>query len=429
MTEDTPGQQSAGSGKETATAGSSSLRQSLVSFQHRDFRYWVAWRFTNGLAFQMKNVAIGWYVYSLTGSALALGFAGLVSFLPSVAFALITGHVADTYDRKRIVAWSSLLSAFAMLAITAGLFMGSAPLWLIYVATFLIGISRAFSGPASQAITPNLVPREHFANAVTWFSSLWQASTILGPALGGLFYIFGPLVAFSATTIMFAIGAICVFMMRTDLAPKSGGRGPVTWESLTAGLKFMWGRQVVFGAIALDLVAVLFGGVNGLLPIIAKDVLEIGPSGLGLLRSSPAVGAIIMAGLIAWYPISSKAGMKMLVAVGIFGASIVVFGFSTSLWLSLIALAVMGAADMVSVVIRHTMVQSETPDEMRGRVSAVNSIFIGASGDLGEFRAGTMAAAFGAIPAIVIGGFATIVFAGLWTRIFPELARRDRLVE
>lgn len=409
-------------------------RASLAAFEYRDFRYWAAWRFTHGLAYQMKNVAIGWYIYDQTGSALLLGVAGLVTFLPSVVLALITGHVVDTYDRKLIVSLSSGLGVIAMAALVVGIMLGSAPIWLVYLATFLAGIGRAFSGPASQAITPNLVARKDFANAVTWFSSTWQVSTILGPAVGGLLYggVFfagGPLVAFSATMIMSFASVLCAMAMRTDLKPKTEGRGPVTFATLTAGLTFMWQRQVIFGAVALDLVAVLFGGVAGLLPIVAKDILQTGPEGLGLLRSAPAVGAIIMASLIAWYPIQSRAGAKMLIAVAIFGATIILFGLSTSLYLSMAAMAVMGAADMVSVVTRHTMVQSDTPDEMRGRVSAVNSIFIGASSDLGDFRSGTMAAMIGAVPAILFGGVMTFSLAIAWRWLFPELARRDKLVE
>lgn len=409
-------------------------RTSLAAFAYRDFRYWAAWRFTHGLAYQMKNVAIGWYIYDLTGSALLLGLAGLVTFLPSVALALVTGYVVDTYDRKIVCSWSTALTAVAMAAILAGLLTGGAPIWLIYVATFLTGVGRAFSGPSSQAITPNLVPRAHFANAVTWISSAWQVSTIIGPAIGGilyggLFFAGGPVVAFSATLVVALISVVCVMMLRTDLKPKTEGRGPITLATLTAGLTFMWARPVIFGAVALDLVAVLFGGVAGLLPIVAKDILQVGPEGLGLLRSAPAVGAITMAALIAWYPIQSRAGAKMLASVAIFGLVIVVFGLSTSLYLSLAALALMGAADMVSVVTRHTMVQSDTPDEMRGRVSAVNSIFIGASSDLGDFRSGTMAAFFGAVPAIVFGGVMTFTLAIAWRWLFPALAKRDKLVE
>ena len=410
------------------------MRASLAAFQYRDFRYWAAWRFTFGLAYQMKNVAIGWYIYDMTGSALALGLAGLVTFLPSVVLALFTGQIVDTYDRKLITSLSTGLTAVAMAAVLAGLLTGHAPVWLIYVATFLTGIGRAFSGPASQAITPNLVPRQHFANAVTWISSVWQVSTITGPAIGGLLYggVFfagGPVVAFSATLVVSLIAVACAMALRTNLKPNIEGRGPITFQTLTAGLTFMWQRQVIFGAVALDLVAVLFGGVSGLLPIIAKDILQTGPEGLGLLRSAPAVGAIVMAALIAYYPIQSRAGAKMLIAVAIFGVMIIVFGLSSSLYLSLAAMVVMGAADMVSVVTRHTMVQSDTPDEMRGRVSAVNSIFIGASSDLGDFRSGTMAAFVGAIPAIVFGGVMTLSLAIAWRWFFPDLAKRDKLVE
>ncbi len=403
---------------------------SLVAFTYRDFRFWVSYRFLSGVAYQIKTVGIGWYLYDTTGSTIALGLAGLFAFLPSIVFALVTGHVADTYNRKMIVTLSYWLCALAMGILTIAVFRGLAPVWLIYVATVMMGIGRAFANPASQAITPNLVPREHFANAVTWYSSCWHMATIAGPVIGGLLYAFaGTRVVFITATAVFAISAICAWALRTPLDPPKSGRGPVSMETLFAGFTFMWSRPVMFGAVALDCVAVLFGGVNALLPVIAKDILQAGPEALGLLRSSPAVGAIIMSAIVARYPVKSQAGRKMLISVGIYGLLIALFGLSPWLWASILLLGLIGAADMVSVVIRHTMVQAETPDDMRGRVAAVNSIFIGATGDLGEFRAGLSAAAFGVIPAIVLGGMTTMIFAALWFKIFPALAKRDKLVE
>ena len=400
-----------------------------AAFAFRDFRFWIGYRFLSGVALQMKNVGVGWYLYDTTGSALTLGLAGLAAFLPSIAFALLTGHVADTYNRRNVVALSFGLCTLGMGALAFAVLSGSAPLWLIYVSVVMIGIGRAFGNPASQAITPSLVPRTHFANAVTWYSSFWQVATVAGPAIGGLLYIGGPNVVFFTATGCFALASLMVCMIRTPLDPPGTGRGPISWATVSVGLTFMWSRPVMFGAVALDLVAVLFGGVTALLPIIAKDVLETGPLGLGLLRSCPAIGSIVMSAAIAYYPITSGAGRKMLIAVGIYGLAIVVFGFSSLIWLSMLALLVVGAADSVSVVIRHTMVQAEAPDEMRGRVAAVNSIFISGSADLGEFRAGASAALFGAANAIVIGGIVTIVLAGLWVKLFPALYARDKIID
>jgi MFS family permease len=399
-----------------------------AAFAFRDFRFWIAYRLLSGVALQMKNVGVGWYIYDLTGSALALGLAGLATFMPSVVLALFTGHVADSYNRRLVVVLSFGLCAIGMGALAVAVLMGAAPLWLIYVSVVLIGIGRAFGNPASQAITPNLVPREAFANAVTWYSSFWQVATVGGPAIGGLLYIGGPSVCFVAATACFVAACVMVAVIRTPLDPPKSGKGPISIASLLVGLHFMWSRPVMFGAVALDLVAVLFGGVAGLLPIVAKDILMTGPWGLGLLRSCPAVGAIAMSAVLAYYPITSKAGRKMLLAVVVYGLAIAAFGLSETLWLSMIALCVVGASDSVSVVVRHTMVQSEAPDEMRGRVAAVNSVFISGSADLGEFRAGTMGAFVGAANAIILGGLTTSALALLWFKLFPDLARRDKIV-
>lgn len=398
------------------------------AFAYRDFRYWVAYRYLSGVALQMRAVAVGWYLYETTGSAIALGIAGLVTFVPSLMFSLITGQVADIYNRRTVVMVSFGVCGLAMMALTAAIVAGSPPLWLIYLCVGVIGVARGFGNPASQAITPNLVPKEHFANAVTWYSSIWQFAVVSGPAIGGLLYIFGPNAIFYASSVAFILSVACVGMLRTPLDPSKAGRGPVTWETLSAGLRFIWTRQVIFGAIALDLVAVLFGGVTALLPIIAKDVLDVGATGLGVLRSCPAIGAVIMGYLIARVPVQSRAGSKMLVAVGIYGVAAVLVGLSPWFLLTCVCLFIMGASDQVSVVIRHTMVQSDTPDEMRGRVAAVNSIFVSGSADLGEFRAGMSAALFGVGNAIVIGGVCTVFFAAAWAKFFPELAARDKLV-
>jgi len=271
------------------------------------------------------------------------------------------------------------------------------------------------------------VPKEHFTNAVTWYSSAWSTSRIIGPALGGLLYVLGPVAPFLVSCLFFAAASLCVTMLSVSTRPQ-GGRGPITWETLSAGLRFIRSRQVIIGAISLDLVAVLFGGATALLPIVAKDILQVDAWGLGLLRSAPALGAIAMGAWLAHSPIRGKAGKTMLIAVAIYGLSIVGFGLSGTLILSMLMLAMSGAADQISVVIRHTMVQAETPDEMRGRVAAVNGIFVSGSSDLGEFESGVTAWWWGTVPAIVVGGAATVGFAALWAIIFPQLRDRDQLV-
>ncbi len=399
-----------------------------AAFGHRDFRCHAAFRLLSGLATQIQNVGVGWYVYSETKSAWALGFVGLASFFPAALFALWIGHVADNYNRRNIVALSFLASAVCAvgLAVIAGL--GVTETWPVYVCMFVAGAGRAFGNPAANALTPLLVPREHFANAITWYSIAQQIATISGPAIGGLLYVFGPDVVFGAAALAFAASSICEFMIRRPLGRGDRAREPVNWKTLAAGLRFIWSRSELFGAISLDLVAVLFGGATALLPIIAQDVLHTGPLGLGLLRSSPAVGALIMAVVLTRFPLRSAVGKKMLLAVGVFGAAIVGFGLSTWMPLSMAFLVLMGAANSVSVVVRHTMVQIETPDEMRGRVAAVNSIFTGTSNDLGDFESGVTAAMFGAVPAVVLGGVITVALAGLWAWMFPAIRNRDTLL-
>ena len=399
-----------------------------IAFRSRNFQLHCTARLVYGIALSMQAVAIGWYVYSVTKSPFALGLSGLASFAPSAFFALFTGHIADIYDRRLVVSIAYSVSAVAAFGLLMIALMGVTNVNYIYACILVMGTSRAFANPAAQALTPNLVPKEHFANAVTWYSSAWSSARVVGPALGGLLYIAGPFVPFLAGFCFFATAAVCVFMIRGTSQTKAG-RGPITWETLSAGLKFIRSRKVILGGISLDLVAVLFGGATALLPIVAQDILNIGPWGLGLLRACPAVGAISMGAALAHMPIRSRAGKKMLVAVGIYGLAIIGFGLSHNLLLSMLMLMIVGASDQISVVVRHTMVQSETPDEMRGRVAAVNAIFISGSSDLGEFESGLTAAWWGTVPAIVFGGAATVFFAGLWSVIFPPLRDRNKLVE
>lgn len=392
-----------------------------------DFRLYGGARFLTGLAYQMQAVAVGWFVYDLTHSALALGLVGLASFLPAILSALITGHVADAYDRRIVAALAYATLAAADLGLLVAAETGTTALWPIYALVVVIGTGRAFANPSLQALLPTLVPRPLFGSAIAWNASLWQSASILGPALGGFLYALGPATVFGAAAASFACASLLIAGIRFRPAAVAE-RPPITWATLSAGLTYIRDHPVVLGAISLDLVAVLLCGATALLPIFAAEVLHVGPLGLGALRSMPAAGAVTMAIVLAYRPLQRHAGLRMLQAVAVFGLAILVFGLSTSLPLSMACLFVTGAADMISVYVRQTFVQGETPDAMRGRVSAVNTVFIGASNELGEFESGTLAALIGAVPAVVLGGVATILVAGLWGRLFPALRNRDRLL-
>ena len=401
-----------------------SVLPATAVFLSRDFGLYLAARFLSALAIQMQNVAIGWLVYDLTRDPFALGLVGLASFLPAVALALVTGHTADRYDRRGILVACYLVTLGTSLGLLAIAVSGSGEVWLIYALLLLFGVSRAFANPAGQALVPNLVPPEQLANAIAWNSTAWQTATIAGPALGGLLYYFGAPVAFGAAALCFLVCCILFAMMHSRQQPAPG---EISWETLVAGIRFIRSRPAIFGAISLDLFAVLLGGATALLPVYARDVLDVGPGGLGLLRSMPAVGALLVALWLAQRPLQSRSGLRMFQGVAIFGVATIGFGLSTNLVLSCLCLFVLGAADMISVFIRSTLVQFDTPDAMRGRVAAVNSVFIGASNELGEFESGAVAAAIGTVPAVVIGGIGTLAVCGLWVRWFPELRYRDRL--
>jgi len=401
-----------------------SVLPATAVFLSRDFGLYLAARFLSALAIQMQNVAIGWLVYDLTRDPFALGLVGLASFLPAVALALVTGHTADRYDRRGILVACYLVTLGTSLGLLAIAVSGSGEVWLIYALLLLFGVSRAFANPAGQALVPNLVPPEQLANAIAWNSTAWQTATIAGPALGGLLYYFGAPVAFGAAALCFLVCCILFAMMHSRQQPAPG---EISWETLVAGIRFIRSRPAIFGAISLDLFAVLLGGATALLPVYARDILDVGPGGLGLLRSMPAVGALLVALWLAQRPLQSRSGLRMFQGVAIFGVATIGFGLSTNLVLSCLCLFVLGAADMISVFIRSTLVQFDTPDAMRGRVAAVNSVFIGASNELGEFESGAVAAAIGTVPAVVIGGIGTLAVCGLWVRWFPELRYRDRL--
>jgi len=377
------------------------------------------------MANQMLMVGVGWQMYDLTHSAWSLGLVGLFQFVPALALALVAGHVADRHDRRHIVSLALLLQLLAALA----LLLSTHEKWisreLILGVSLLLGVARSFQMTAQQALTPLLVPPAILARAMAFSSSGMQAAIIGGPALGGFLYGAGAGVVYAACAGLFVLAAALVWSARYDHKPVP--RAPVTMDTLLAGVRFIRAKPVVLGAISLDLFAVLLGGAVALLPIYARDILHVGPEGLGLLRGAPAMGALLMSLVLARWTITRRAGAILFACVAIFGATTIVFGLSPWFWLSMAALFVNGAADMVSVVVRQTLVQLDTPDEMRGRVSAVNSIFIGASNQLGEFESGATAALFGPVGAVVAGGVGTLVVVGLWMRWFPQLLRRTSL--
>lgn len=397
-----------------------------VAFSHRDFALYFVARLLSASAVQMQAVAVGWLIYDITRDAFALGLVGLAAFLPAIGLALVTGHVADRFDRRAILLVTYSISAAAAAGLIAFAHSGSRDVWPIYALVVLFGVARAFAFPASQALVPNLVPPEHFANAVALNSSAWQTATVVGPALGGILYAFGATVVFGTVTGCFVVTLLLLVAIRYRSAIRPAEK--VSWAVLMAGIRFIRSRPVIFGAISLDLFAVLLGGATALLPIYARDILDVGPWGLGLLRSMPAIGAVCVALLLAHRPFARRTGRRMFQAVIVFGLATIVFGLSESFPLSLAALFVLGAADMVSVYVRQTLVQIDTPDDMRGRVSAVNAVFIGASNELGEFESGTLAALIGPVAAVVAGGIGSVGVAALWARWFPALRERDRLV-
>jgi MFS family permease len=374
----------------------------------------------------MITVGVGWQMYALTGSALDLGLVGLAQFVPSVLLLLLAGHVADRHDRRRVLQMCAVAEALAALTLGAGSALGMLTPQAIFALVFLVGAARAFRTPTMQALLPSLVPESMLARAIAANTTASQAASVAGPAIGGIVYIAGPAVVYGACAALFvAAGALIHFVRPRRLQQRPS---PSTGlASMLDGIRFIRHRPVVLGAISLDLFAVLLGGATALLPIYARDLLHTGPWGLGLLRSATAVGALGMALWLAHHPLGARAGRKMFAAVAVFGAATIVFGVSRSFALSLAALVVLGAADVVSVVVRHTLVQLETPDHMRGRVSAVNALFFGTSNQLGEFESGVMAAWLGVVPSVVVGGLGTLVVVMLWIKLFPDLAGFDRL--
>lgn len=386
----------------------------------------MAGRFLTTVGIQMQSVAVGWQVYALTGDPLHLGWVGLAQFLPMVLLALVGGHVADRFDRRRIAVVCLLVFAVGagVLAVLSGL--GRPNLSALYCVLVALGTGRAFYGPAASALLPKLVPLRDFPNAVAWSSTVFQIAMVGGPAVGGAAYAgLGPAWVYASTALAASAATLLVLRVKVD-DTRVADTTPV-WQRLLAGLRYVWTEKVILGAVSLDLFAVLLGGAVALLPAVARDVLHVGPSGLGVLRGAPAAGAALMALGLAFRPLGRRAGGVMLGAVAVFGVATIVLGCSRSFALSLAALLVLGAADMISVYVRQTLVQLGTPDAMRGRVSAVNLVFIGASNELGEFESGVTAAWFGVMPAIVLGGAGTLVVVLLWAALFPALRKVDRL--
>ena len=399
--------------------------------QRAFMRMWFA-RLFGTTGNQMLMVAVGWQMYELTGSAWDLGLVGLYQFVPALLLTLVAGHVADRLHRGRIVAACFVIQAsVALILVAATQGWGAASGWasreLLLGVSVMLGVARAFQMPAQQALTPMLVPPLMLPRAMAFSSAGMQAAVISGPALGGVIFVAGASAVYATCAFLFAIGCGLIAVLRYDHVPPP--REPVSLRTLLAGAEFVWRRKALLGAVSLDLFAVLLGGATALLPMFAKDILHVGPWGLGLLRAAPAAGALLMSVLLTRWPLDRRVGRIMLMSVGVYGVCMLVFGLSTSFVLSLLALAVSGGADMVSVVVRQTLVQIETPNDMRGRVSAVNSVFIGASNQLGEFESGATAALLGPVGSVVAGGLGTLLVAVLWLKGFPELADRDRMTD
>jgi MFS family permease len=396
-------------------------------FANKSFvRFWLS-RVAAGVAAQMLMVALAWQMYDLTSSAWDLGLVGLYQFCPALVLSLWAGHVADRFPRKNIVMITWFLQAVVVLGVV--LAMGQDALtrdFLLFV-SLVLGTVRAFQNPAQQAILPTLVETRHLPRAMALNSMGYQASVMAGPAIGGLLFAINGTSVYVACLILYAMSAFWLLRLRTSQLPMQEG-DTVTMESVLAGVVYVWRSKVILGSITLDLFAVLLGGATALLPIYAKDILHVGPFGLGLLRAAPAVGALMVSLYLTRWPLKHKVGRYLFGSIAVFGFATFVFALSESFVLSLIALLISGAADMVSVVIRHTIVQLETPENMRGRVSAVNTVFVGASNQLGEFESGATAAWFGPVPAVVLGGLGTVFVAVLWSFMFKTLYQRDQLV-
>src|SRR5579864_9859 len=402
-------------------------RAGRAAFTHPAFVLFQIARFLIVSAIEMQAVAVGWQVFEITKKPLDLGLVGLAQFLPGILLFPISGHTSDRFERRKVLSacYAGFAVCFGLLLVLSRYRLRS--IAAIYVVLVLIGVVRSFNSTASRSILPLLVSEEHFPNAVAWNATIFQAATILGPSFGGVLYAIsrGPSSVYGVAMLIAAGATVSTFRIRPEA--KARPREPMTLKTVFAGLHFIWSRKLILGAISLDLFAVLLGGAVALLPVYAREILHTGPWGLGLLRTAPGVGAALMAILLAHRPLRGRSGPTLLWSVAGFGIFTIIFGLSRSLTISLIALLLLGASDMVSVIIRATLTQLATPDEMRGRVTAVDMIFIGTSNEFGQFESGLTAQWFGTVPAVVLGGVGTLVVIGLWAWIFPELRRAGAL--
>lgn len=403
----------------------------FAAFRHRDFAFAFVARILNNMATRMFQVAIGWEVWRITQSELMLGYVGLAMFLPNIMFFLAAGEVVDRFPRRAVLAVTYTSQCAVAAALLATFSTGDPPVAAVLALLFLMGLSRTFANPANQALIPNLVPKEHFPNAVAWANTGQHVSTIVGPVVGGVLIErgtalgFGSTLAFATVTALIGLTVVAILLIRTPLQKLN--RQPVTLQTVFAGLAFIWQRQVILGAISLDLFAVLLGGATALFPVYATDILGLGAAGLGMLHSAFALGEVSCALAMTQIPVRRRSGRKLLAAVAVYGLGIITFGLSDIVWLSLAALAVAGAADMVSVFVRHNLIQFATPDDMRGRVLAVHGVFVSGSSQLGEFESGTVAALIGPVGSVVAGGIGTIAVVLAFARLFPNLRQVDAL--
>jgi MFS family permease len=398
-----------------------------AAFRYPAFLKFQAARFFIVVATEMQAVAVGWQVYEITKRPLDLGLVGLAQFLPGIVLFLVSGHVADRFNRRNLLILCDVGFATCFALLLAITLRGAVSIAAVFAVLVLLGVVRSFNGPVSRAMLPHLVPPEHFAGSVAWASSIFQAATILGPILGGLIYAFarGPVAVYVCAAL--AAGVAIALTLQLPAQEKERARPDANLSTVFEGFRYIWREKLILGAISLDLFAVLLGGAVALLPVYAREILNAGPWALGILRSAPGVGAGIMAIAIAHRPLRNRAGATMLWCVAGFGLCTVVFGVSRSFAISLAALFLVGATDMVSVIVRATLIQVKTPDEMRGRVNAVDMIFIGASNELGQFESGITAQWFGAVPAVILGGIGAIAVTGLWAWMFPQLRKVNEL--
>jgi MFS family permease len=411
------------------TTESTPSSPSTAALRLRDFRLYLGVRFMSSIAMQMQSVAVGWQIYDITSDPLSLGLVGLAQFLPMAGFILPAGDVSDRYDRRVILAVSYAVQALCALALLALAVSATVVTWPFYLVLVVFGAARGFTAPAAQSFAPFLVPPALLPSAVAWSSSANTSAVIIGPALGGVLYVLGAGVVYATCLALFVAMVVLTVAISIRAPRHVGHAGETAWDRLLAGIAYIGTKRIILGAILLDLFAVLLGGATALLPVYARDILHVGPDGLGVLRSAQAIGAAATALLLANFPLRRHAGAAMFGGVALFGIATIVFGVSESFPLSVIALAVLGAADMINVFVRSTIVQLATPDPMRGRISAVNMLFVGASNELGEFRAGVMAVLLGTVPAVVVGGAGTLAVVGLCAWRYPELRRVDRLTD